>query len=282
MDEISDVGIMRELAAGGLVALNAFRHHERPHVDPDEERFETDAVIFTLGGTWTFSGPRGSVDADPGAVVVARAGDRFAVGHRERVPTDRTFEVAFRPPDGSPGPDTRIPGAFARHGVPRTPAMRRLQAALWREAHDREPTFELKVDLLALQLLVEIARVNDRVQEAEGRLPTALRDGVQAARRHMDEHLDDRLTLDELARVALVSPFHLARGFRAELGISPHQYLLRARIERAAELLTETDLSVTRIGELVGFASPAHLTRTFAQRMGMPPSVYRRSFGRPR
>jgi AraC-like DNA-binding protein len=282
-DPTTDVGVMDQLAGGGLVTLRTFRHHDRPHTDPPEERFDLDTVIFTTRGSWSIRGARGWVDVDPDVVVTARAGSTFRAGHREEIPTDLTLEVTYRretfPIDGLPALSD---GAFTRRGVPRTAAIRRLQALLVQEVHDRAPAFELKLDLLALQLLVELARANAGTGTVEQRLPSIVRDGVAAARRHIDEHLPERITLRTLSEVALVSPFHLARAFRVETGSSPHQYVLRARVERAAELLAETDLTVTQVAERVGFVSPSHFSRTFSRRMGLSPSSYRRTLGRPR
>jgi AraC-like DNA-binding protein len=281
-DESTDVGVTRELARGGIVTLGAFHHHDRPHTDPTEERFDVDTVIFTTRGRWSLHGPRGRVEADTGVVVTARSGDPFRAEHLEEVPTDETMEVTFADIDPLPGTAGSTAAAFLRHGVPRSSAIRHLQAALWNEARERGPAHELKLDLLALQLLVELARANLGASVGEERLPAFARDGVDAARRHIDEHFMERITLEKLSAVALVSPYHLARAFRAELGTSPRQYLLRTRAERAAVLLAETALSVTQVAERVGFASPAHFSRTFVRRTGLSPSEYRRRLGRPR
>lgn len=278
-----DVGVQRELATGGVVTLNAFRHHDRPHVDPTEERFGVDAVVFTLRGGWGFRGPRGRVEAHPDMLVTARRGDPFAAEHDEDVPTDETLEVTFGDGAGHlPGVRDVTHAAFARHGVPRTRAIRRIQGSLWHEARSGDVGSALRLDLLALELLVELARTNEGTADVEAPLPSATRDAVAAARRYMDEHLDERITMATLSRVGLMSPFHLARAFRRELGISPHRYLLQARLDRAAELLADTTLTVTRVAERTGFASPAHLSRSFAGRMGMPPTTYRRTLGRRR
>jgi AraC-like DNA-binding protein len=83
-----------------------------------------------------------------------------------------------------------------------------------------------------------------------------------------------------LSRVAHLSPFHLARAFRHRVGTSPHRYLMDVRLAAAESMLRDGDLTVTRIADRTGFASLAHLGRRFAERYGMPPSAYRRTFGR--
>lgn len=101
------------------------------------------------------------------------------------------------------------------------------------------------------------------------------RELVRRARTYLDEHLADDVSLAILANAVALSPFHLARSFRREFGTSPHAYLVERRLERAAELLTTTVLSVSQVSHRVGFGSPAHFARTFRRRFGVPPTVYR-------
>ena len=78
--------------------------------------------------------------------------------------------------------------------------------------------------------------------------------------------------------VAHVSPAHFSRQFRATFGETPHAYLRRRRVERAMELLRETDRSVTDICFDVGFASLGTFSRTFRAIVGESPSGYRARF----
>lgn len=79
----------------------------------------------------------------------------------------------------------------------------------------------------------------------------------------------------QLARIALLSPTHLRRTFRAAFGQSPHAYLSRRRIERACHLLRSTPLSVTQIAHDVAYASLGTFTRTFLGAVGETPTQYR-------
>ena len=98
------------------------------------------------------------------------------------------------------------------------------------------------------------------------------------ARDQMDRAFAQRLDLPTLARVAHVSPAHFSREFRATFGETPHRYLQRRRVERAMELLRETDHSVTEVCFEVGFASLGTFSRTFRDVVGEPPSSYRARF----
>jgi AraC-like DNA-binding protein len=94
----------------------------------------------------------------------------------------------------------------------------------------------------------------------------------------MDRAFAQGLDVPALARVAHVSPAHFSRQFRATFGETPHRYLQRRRVERAMELLRETDRSVTEICFDVGFQSLGTFSRTFREIVGEPPSSYRARF----
>jgi AraC-like DNA-binding protein len=78
-----------------------------------------------------------------------------------------------------------------------------------------------------------------------------------------------------LARAAHLSPAHFSREFRAAFGETPHQYLLTRRLERAAELLRNTDRSVADICFTVGLSSVGSFTTSFGRTFGLSPTVYR-------
>ena len=94
----------------------------------------------------------------------------------------------------------------------------------------------------------------------------------------MDRAFSQRLDVPALARVAHISPAHFNRQFRATFGETPHRYLQRRRVERAMELLRETNRPVTQICFEVGFNSLGTFTRTFRGIVGEPPSAYRARF----
>ncbi|MBO0810904.1 MAG: helix-turn-helix domain-containing protein [Microlunatus sp.] len=81
--------------------------------------------------------------------------------------------------------------------------------------------------------------------------------------------------VDELARTAALDPDYLGRLFRRHLGVSPIAYLARIRVERAAQLLANSDEPVARIGMLVGWPDPTYFARRFRQLTGTTPATYR-------
>lgn len=98
------------------------------------------------------------------------------------------------------------------------------------------------------------------------------------ARDAMDRAFAQPLDVPALAGIAHSSPAHFSRQFRATFGEPPHLYLQRRRVERAMELLRETDRPVTEICFDVGFNSLGTFSRTFRRIVGEPPSAYRARF----
>jgi AraC-like DNA-binding protein len=98
------------------------------------------------------------------------------------------------------------------------------------------------------------------------------------ARDAMDRAFAQPLDVPALARVAHASPAHFSRQFSATFGETPHRYLQRRRVERAMELLRESEQPVTEICFDVGFNSLGTFSRTFRAIVGEPPSTYRARF----
>ena len=90
-------------------------------------------------------------------------------------------------------------------------------------------------------------------------------------------NLETGLSLQMLAKESGYSRVHFVRMFRAATGHSPHNYLIRLRLDRARELLVSPTLSLTDIALECGFSSHSHLSRVFRKVLGATPSEYRRS-----
>ena len=89
------------------------------------------------------------------------------------------------------------------------------------------------------------------------------------------EHLARRITVIELAQVACLSPSHFHAQFKDSVGLTPHQYLLKTRLDHAARLLRESPLALVRIAEECGFSSQSALTTAMRRYMGLTPKRLR-------
>jgi AraC family transcriptional regulator len=93
---------------------------------------------------------------------------------------------------------------------------------------------------------------------------------------HIQNHLDEAVSLDELAAIANFSPFHFHRVFRGMVGESVMEHCRRLRLERAASRLKQSEDSVTAIAFEAGYETLDAFIRAFKSRFGMPPTDYRR------
>lgn len=96
---------------------------------------------------------------------------------------------------------------------------------------------------------------------------------VWRVRDYLAEHYADAVTLDELAALAGLSPFHLLRTFSAAVGMPPHVYLTQVRVARAKNLLA-VGLPIAEVAALTGFVDQSHLTRHFKRTVGVAPGQY--------
>ena len=96
-------------------------------------------------------------------------------------------------------------------------------------------------------------------------------------RRYMEEHLDEPLTISTLSRRACLSATTFKAGFRRLYGLPVHAWLRQRRMERAAELLRSSSLSVLGVAQSVGYGSASQFTAAFRQQYGMPPAQYRKN-----
>ena len=93
----------------------------------------------------------------------------------------------------------------------------------------------------------------------------------------LDERAHEPLDLESTARAVELSPFHFLRLFARVLGVTPHQYLVRARLRRAARLLSDDERNITDVALDVGFADLSNFVRTFHRAAGLSPRPFRRA-----
>jgi AraC family transcriptional regulator len=98
---------------------------------------------------------------------------------------------------------------------------------------------------------------------------------LQRVREFVEAHLEENISLQALADTAGLSLYHFCRAFKQSEGTTPHDYIVRRRVERAQELLADTDLPLSEIAIAAGFADQSHCARRFREHVGLTPSRYR-------
>lgn len=95
--------------------------------------------------------------------------------------------------------------------------------------------------------------------------------------RFMRKRLDAKLTIDEMAAEAGLSPTHFSRLFSRQTGFPPMEYFIHLKIQRACRFLTLTPMSIKEISSRLGYTDQYYFSRIFHKVMGIPPAVYRRN-----
>jgi transcriptional regulator GlxA family with amidase domain len=132
----------------------------------------------------------------------------------------------------------------------------------------------------ARRLVAAPYRSGGQAQYVPRSVPEPLGERFAATREWALRHLGDHLTLDALARVASVSPRTFSRQFVADTGYTPMQWVMRARVDAARELLERSERSVEQVATDVGLGTGANLRLHFQHVLGTTPSDYRRTFTR--
>jgi AraC family transcriptional regulator len=135
---------------------------------------------------------------------------------------------------------------------------------------------ESLANVLALYLLrnhSSLGRGSRRGLGREGGFP---RRAIKRATDYINNNLSSKLALEEIAGAAHMSPHHFARSFKAATGLSPHQYVIHRRVERAKSILADTGLAVAEVAVAVGFSNSSHLAYHVRRLLGVSPSALRR------
>ncbi|MCA9891038.1 MAG: helix-turn-helix transcriptional regulator [Anaerolineae bacterium] len=149
--------------------------------------------------------------------------------------------------------------------------------ALARELETPSPISSLYAQTAAHMLVVHLLRtyVTNPASLPERRDGLSQRQ-MKQIRNYVWEHLTHPLSLEELAQQVGFSPYHFARLFREATGESPHQFVIRQRVEYAENLLRTSKLALAEVAIASGFADQSHLTQVFKRHTGLTPKAFRR------
>jgi AraC-like DNA-binding protein len=125
---------------------------------------------------------------------------------------------------------------------------------------------------LIVQLLRSFSTIESHSVPEKGALSD--RQIIQIAD-YVSEYLAQDIKISELAQLTQMSHFHFSRLFKQAMGVSPHQYVIEQRVERAKHLLKQTQLPIMEIAMLCGFSSHSHLGKCFREYTRMSPKIYR-------
>lgn len=143
---------------------------------------------------------------------------------------------------------------------------------------------QLPADQLFIDQVAEALVTYLRHRYAAIRIPACRRERtpsplIRQALEILRDSLDGNVSLDDIARRCNVSRSHFYQVFRQELGCTPHEWLMRIRVEQARSLLRRPELTLAEIAGRCGFSDQSHFTRSFNRRFGMSPGRWRTEYG---
>jgi AraC family transcriptional regulator len=268
----------RTLASGPGWCLRDVVCTAGPQDRPFEECHAMVSIAAVTQGTFQYRATQGRALLAPGAVLLGNHGYCFECGHEHGI-GDRCISVHLAP-DCWEDIVAAVPGArsaiFAVPRLPPLPSLMRLIASLVAACRGRDET---ELEELALQFAGAVAEVFPGERPASrvpcGRVERKMSDAVRRIETEEQDSSQSRRSLTALARDAAMSPYHFLRVFQAVVGMTPHQFVLRTRMHRAAVRLRGSDEPVSTIAFDAGFNDLSTFNHRFRRIMGMSPSAYR-------
>lgn len=267
------------LAAGPGWRVTDIRCDAGPHDRPFAEAHEAACIAAVTEGSFQYRSTHGQALLAPGALLLGNDGQGYECGH-EHAAGDRSLCFHFDP-DYLEDIVAAVPGARrTSFAVPRLPPLPALMSLLAAAEAARDSGDRCEFEELALRLAGTVAAELADAARRPARRPTA-RDQrrVTRALRRIESGADEPLALAALARDAAMSPYHFLRTFDAVVGMTPHQYVLRTRLHRAAVRLRRTPDPIAAIAFDAGFNDLSTFNHRFRRLLGATPTAYRA--GRP-
>lgn len=241
-----------------------------PRDRPFEERRRSTSISLVLSGTFAYRSGGGTSLLSAGSWLLVNGEQTFECSHQHGE-GDRCLSFQFEPELFETL--ARDAGASrARFEHHRLPPLRQLapltaRAAAAVEQHDSFEEIALELTGAVIPVAGETRAAVSAMNGDPGRVAPVLR--------RLESDFDAPHSLAELAHSAGLSPYHFLRIFKGVTGVTPHQWLLRARLREAAQLLVTTEDAVTNIALDVGFEDLSNFIRSFRAEFGVSPRQYR-------
>ena len=243
-----------------------------PATVPFLERHASYCLSYVRRGSFGCRTRGESFELVPGSFLVGGAGDEYMCTHDHAQGGDECLSFHLSPALVETITDrSDCWQAGALPPIPELVVVGELAQAAAAGTHD------VGLDEVGLSLAHRfVAVVTGRKQKTVNARPIDRRRAVEAAS-WLDAHLHEPVDLETTAQAVGLSAFHFLRVFSRVLGVTPHQYLVRSRLRRAAQLLVDGPESITDIAFNVGFADLSNFVRTFHRAAGMPPREFRQA-----
>ena len=246
-----------------------------PDDHPFEEQHSWFAVAIVLAGSFEYRSPAGLAVMTPGSLMLGNSGQCFECGHAHGE-GDRCVSFWYAPDHFERlAADAGARRGGARFTVSRVPPLRDLSGLVAGAALGLSSPSETAWDELSVTIAVNALKLSAGVPSDRRGSPLNADARVAHAVRTIDRHPAGTWTLERLASAARLSPYHFLRTFTDLTGVTPHQYVLRARLRHVAVRLARESGSVLDIALDSGFGDVSNFTRAFRTEFGESPRRYR-------
>ena len=266
----------RLLASGAGWTVHDVVCSSRPADRPFEEQHETIDIAIVVAGTFQYRAASSCELMTPGALLLGNAGQTFECRH-EHGAGDRCVSFRYTPEYFDSLIDTGAGWLGGRRFAHvRVPPLRELAPLVAHASRDlvkgiADSWEEIGIRLAALTTELVSGESPTRV------VPSRSEALVARMVRAIDDRPDDGLSLSALAQQAGLSPFHFVRVFERVTGLTPHQYVMRARLRTAAMRLALEPHRILDIALDCGFGDVSNFNRAFRREFGVSPRDYRKS-----
>src|SRR5262245_29832613 len=213
----------------------------------------------------------------PGSLLLGNPGQCFECGH-EHARGDRCLSFQYSPAYFAAITAGAVRGRRERFGSLRLPPVRELSPVIARAGAamaSSSPLAAMAWEGLAVQLAVRAVQVDAGRAPSQSPVSAAALARVTRTVRFMDGHTGNALSLTDLAKEAGLSPFHFLRTFDDLTGATPHQYLMRLRLRRAASRILAEPAKLLDVALDSGFGDVSNFNRAFRAEFGVSPRAYR-------
>jgi AraC family transcriptional regulator len=252
------------------VTVLDYRCDARPGDGPSAERHGRFSASYVRRGSFGYHSRGASHELVAGATLVGHAGDAYACTHEHHLAGDECLSFQF---SDELAESLGAAAAWRAGALPPLPGLMVLGELAQQTANGHTA---LGLDEVALAFAARFVRTVSGRREPAPRVSARDRRRAVEAALFLDAQSSEPLTLEDSAAQLGLSAFHFLRLFRAVLGVTPHQYLVRARLRHAARLLA-TEAPVTSIAYDVGFGDLSNFVRTFHRAAGVSPRAFRKA-----
>ena len=235
-----------------------------------EEQHRSVAIAVVVAGSFQYRSNRGGSVMTPGSIMLGNPGQYFECCHQHAA-GDRCISFQY---------DAEYFATLTDDGEPyfptlRMPPLRGLSSVVAQACARLTGSVHTPWEELSLAIAGRTLQLSNDAPVDAGDLPAGAVARVTRVVRRIEHESDHNLTIPGLAREARLSPYHFLRTFEYLTGVTPHQYIMRARLREAAMRLVDEPAKILDIALDCGFGDVSNFNRAFRTEFGVSPRAYR-------